>query len=152
MTNESPYQKMLQGWLRGELRLLNAQLPSERKSLAALLGEEYPSVLCSDGTPHLFKRKELKYLADLVNIDEQKKLLLPILIEVNPGQDEIAIICHGDIEKKVITKILDMPLKSEQGRITIYKPQLGILRKMLKTTTQYVFCTKLDELPSLSDT
>lgn len=137
---------MLQGWLRGELRLLNAQLPCEQKPLSGLLGEEYPSVLCNDGTTHLFKRKELEYLAGVINIGEQKILLLPILIEVSPGQDEIAIICHGEIEKKVISKILDMPIEGGQRKITIYKPQLGILRKILKTTTQYVFCTKIDQL------
>lgn len=148
MIDESPYQRMLQGWLKGELRLLNAQLPCEQKPLSDLLGEEFPNVRCNDSTTHLFKRKELKYLASLINVGEQKLLLLPILIEVSPGQDEIAVICHGEIENKVISKILDMPFDSVKGKINIYKPQLGILRKILKTTTQYVFSTKIDQLGS----
>jgi len=31
----------------------------------------------------------------------------------------------------------------EQGRIRIYKPQLALLRKTLKTTTQYIFSPKI---------
>ena len=133
---------MLGECLRGELRVLNAHLPCEQKPLADLLGEEYPHVVCNDGSTHLFKKKELKYLADMIDTDEQEALLLPMLIEVNPGQNEVAIICQGEVEKKVISKILNMPLNIRQNRITIYKPQLALLRKPLKTTTQYLFSPK----------
>jgi len=130
---------MLQEYLSGELRVLNAYLPCEQKSLSNLLGEEYPNVVCNDGSTHLFKRKELEYLASLLDTGEQKALLLPMLIEVNPGQGEVAIVCQGKVEKKVISKILDMPITTKQERIMIYKPQLALIRKLLKTTTQYLF-------------
>jgi len=133
---------MLQECLRGELRVLNAHLPCEQKTLSDLLGEEYPNVLCNDGSTHLFKRKELQYLAGMLDTDEQEALLLPMLIEVNPGQGEMAIICRGEVEEKVISKILDMPLTTKQERIMIYKPQLALIRKPLKTTTQYLFSPK----------
>ena len=142
MLNELPYQRMLRECLRGELRVLNAHLPCEQKTLSDLLGEEYPNVVCNDGSTHLFKRKELEYLASMIDTDEQEALLLPILIEVNPGQGEMAIICQGEVEEKVISKILDMPVTPKQGRIVIYKPQLALLRKPLKTTTQYLFSPK----------
>jgi len=133
---------MLQECLRGELRVLNAYLPCEQKPLSDLLGEEYPNVVCNDGSIHLFKRKELEYLASMIDTDEQEALLLPILIEVNPGQGEMAIICRGEVEEKVISGILDMPVTPKQKRIMIYKPQLALLRKPLKTTTQYLFSPK----------
>ncbi|MFC2005906.1 DUF61 family protein [Chloroflexota bacterium] len=60
-------------------------------------------------------------------------------------QDEIAIICRGKLEEKVIAKILDMPISTRRNRITIYKPQLALLRKPLKTTTQYLFSPKILE-------
>lgn len=142
MLNELPYQRMLQECLRGELRVLNAHLPCEQKTLSDLLGEEYPNVVCSDGSTHLFKRKELEYLASMIDTDEQEALLLPILIEVNPGQGEMAIICRGEVEEKVISEILDMPVTPKQERIMIYKPQLALIRKPLKTTTQYLFSPK----------
>ncbi|MFC1950145.1 DUF61 family protein [Chloroflexota bacterium] len=137
---------MLQEYLRGELRVLNAHLPCEQKSLSDLLGEEYPNVVCNDGNTHLFKRKELKYLASILDTDEQGALLLPMLIEVNSGHGEMAIICRGEVEEKVISKILNMPITPKQKRIMIYKPQLALLRKPLKTTTQYIFCSKISQV------
>ena len=149
MLSELPYQRMLQECLRGELRVLNAHLPCEQKLLSDLLGEETASVVCNDGSTHLFKRKELEYLASMIDTDEQEALLLPMLIEVNPGQDEMAIMCRGEVEGKVISKILNMPATVKQNRIIIYKPQLALLRKSLKTTTQYLFAPKIsNELSS----
>jgi len=140
--SELPYQKLLQQCLAGELRVLNAYLPCEQKSLSDLLAEKDPNLVCNDGSAHLFKRKELEYLASMLDSDEQKALLLPMLIEVNSAQGEMAIICQGGVEEKVISKILDMPVTTKQERIEIYKPQLALIRKQLKTTTQYLFSPK----------
>jgi uncharacterized protein (UPF0216 family) len=134
-----PYDKMLQEYLRDELRVLNAHLPRNQKSLAELLREEYPHVVCNDGSTHLFKRKELEYLASLIDADMQGALPLPILVELGQNQAEAAVICVGEITEEVISKVLAMPIECKQKRITIYKPQLALLRKKLKTTTQYVF-------------
>lgn len=142
MPSEMSYQRILQEYLKDELRVLNAHLPCAQKPLSELLGEEYPNVACNDGTTHLFKRKELDYLAGMTDADEQQTLLLPMLIEVHPGQNEVTIICQGDVEKKIISQILEMPVTIKQNRITIYKPQLALLRKSLKTTTQYLFSPK----------
>jgi len=143
MVSELPYDRLLQECLKGEFRVVNAHLPSKQKPLSDLLGEEYPHVLCRDGSVHLFKRKELKYLAGLINADEQKALLLPMLIEVNASQGEVAVICLGEVEEEVISKILDMLVTPRQKKILLYKPQLALIRKLLRTTTQYLFPPKL---------
>jgi len=143
MTNPIPYERMLQECLVGELRVLNAHLPRQQKPLSDLLHEEYPHVACNDGSAHLFKKKELAYLASLIHTDEHEALLLPMLIEINPGQDEMTIICRGKVEEKVISRILDMPITPRQHRVIIYKRQLALLRKTLKTTTQYLFSPKI---------
>jgi len=143
MPDELPYERMLQECLKGELRVVNAGLPRNQKPLANLLHEEYPHVMCSDGSTHLFKRKELEYLAGLLDTDEQETLLLPILVELGANQAEAAVICEGEAKEKVISKVLNMPVTCEQGRIRIYKPQLALLRGKLKTTTQYVFSPKI---------
>ena len=143
MVSELPYEKVLQEFLKDELRVLNAHIPRQRKSLSDLLGEEYPYVVCSDGSTCLFKKKELEYLAEILDAEEQKALFLPMLIEIGHGQDEAMVISTEGIEEKVISKILKMPVSSKQGRVTIYKPQLSMLRKVLKTSTQYVFSTNV---------
>jgi uncharacterized protein (UPF0216 family) len=64
-----------------------------------------------------------------------------MLVEPNSEQGEATIILREgeDVEEKLISKILDMPVTRKQTRITIYRPQLALLRTKLKTTTQYVF-------------
>jgi uncharacterized protein (UPF0216 family) len=136
---QSPNEKMLQNCLRGELRVVNTGLPRSQKWLSNLLEEKYPHVICNDGSTHLFKRSELEYLASLLDTDEQKALPLPMLIELGVNQAEAAVICEGKIEEKVTSKALNMPVTCEERRIRIYKPQLALLRKKLKTTTVYVF-------------
>ncbi len=140
---QTPYDRMLQECLKGELRVVNAGLPRNQKPLSGLLREEYPQVACSDGSTHFFKRKELEYLATILNANEQEELLLPMLIELSGSEAQAAVICEGDEEVKVVSRILDMPVIYEKGRITLYRPQLALLRKKLKTTTQYVFSPKI---------
>lgn len=146
---QSPYEKMLQDCLRGELRIVNTGLPQSQKrqskenKLFYLLNEKYPHVVCNDGSTHLFKKSELEYLASMIDTDEQKALPLPMLIELGANQAEAAIICEGKVEEKVISKALNMPVTCEERRIRIYKPQLALLRKKFKTTTVYVFSPKI---------
>ena len=141
-SGQSPYEKMLQDCLRGELRIVNTGLPQSQKRLSTLLDEKYPHVVCNDGSTHFFKRSELEYLASMIDTDEQKTLPLPMLIELGANQAEAAIICEGKVEEKVISKALNMPVTCEKRRIKIYKPQLALLRRKFKTTTIYVFSPK----------
>ena len=142
-SGQSPYEKMLQDCLRGELRIVNTGLPQSQKRLSNLLEEKYPHVVCNDGSTHFFKRSELEYLASMIDTDEQKALPLPMLIELGANQTEAAIICEGKVEEKVISKALNMPVTCEERRIRIYKPQLALLRRKFKTTTVYVFSPKI---------
>jgi len=142
-TRQSPYEKMLQECLTTELRVVNAGLPRSQKRLSDLLSEEYPHAICNDGSTHSFKKRELEYLASILDTVEQDALLLPILIEVGADQAEASIICEGKAEEKVISRALDMPLTCEHRRIRIYRPQLALLRSKLKTTTAYVFSARI---------
>ncbi len=142
MQNE-PYEGMLSEYLKGEMRVLNAHIPVQPKSLAELLKEEYPGVLAKDGSTYLIKRKELNYLAGFLTPEEQKQLVLPLLIEVVPGEDYTALIARGVIEQKVIEHVLGMPVRLERGRIPLVKPQLAVLRQNLRTATQYIFSPRM---------
>lgn len=140
---QSPYERMLQECVRGELRVVNSGLPQSQKRLSDLLNEEYPHVICNDGSTHLFKKNELDYLASMLDTDEQRTLLLPMLIELGANQGEAAIISDAEVEERIVSKVLNMPVTREEGRIRIYKPQLALLRKKFKTTTVYVFSPKI---------
>jgi uncharacterized protein (UPF0216 family) len=140
---QSPYERMLQECLRGELRVVNAGLPQSQKRLADLLNEEYPHVVCNDGSTHLFKKSELAYLTSILDTEEQEALLLPMLIELGANQAEAAVICEGKTEEKVISKTLNMSVACEKRRIRIYGPQLALLRKKFRTTSVYLFSPKI---------
>lgn len=140
---ESPHESMLQECLRGELRVVNTGLPSSQKRLTDLLNEGHPHVVCNDGSTHFFKRTELNYLAGMLDPDEQKRLPLPMLIEVGANQGEAAIIGDAEVVEKIVSKALNMPVCREEGRIRIHKPQLALLRKKFQTTTAYVFSPKI---------
>ncbi|MCX6013225.1 MAG: DUF61 family protein [Chloroflexi bacterium] len=142
MDNETPSDKLLQEYLVAEFKVLNAHIPRNRRSLLSLLKEKYPCVESNDGSAHFFKKKELEYLATLLREEDQNLLLLPILMEITPGQNEVVIIGESGIEEKVLTVVLGMPVTRIQGKITIYKSQLSDIRSALRTTTQYVFSPK----------
>jgi uncharacterized protein (UPF0216 family) len=99
---ESGYDRLLQGWLSGEMRLVNSGLPRERRRLSELLGEEQPSVGCSDGSHQLFKRTELRFLSDILDENERESLLLPIIIEMVGDGTEAIVLCPSDVELAVI--------------------------------------------------
>lgn len=143
MVNDDHFNKLIQESLKEELRFLNAQLPVKQKTLQTLLEEEKPSIKCNDGSLYFFKRKELEYLSGLIGAEYWNRLNLPIIIEINPGENEISIVCRSEVEEKLFTAILGMPVTLKQQRIIIYNLQLAAIRKVLKTTTQYLFSPKI---------
>ncbi len=130
------------GYLKDEFKALNAQIPRKRKSLTELLKEEHPHVVCNDGSAHFFKKKELEYLSQMLYENEQTSLLLPIIIEITSDQGRVTIRSKEETEAKIFSKILGMNVVCKDGLITIFRPQLNVVRKVLKTTTQYVFLFK----------
>lgn len=142
MQNE-PYEGMLTEYLKGEMRVINAHIPVQQKSLLELLKEEYPGVLARNGSTYLIKRKELNYLAGFLSPEEQQELILPLLIEVVPGENYSALIARGKVEQKVMEHVMGMPMRLEKGRIELVKPQLAVLRQNLRTATQYIFSPRM---------
>jgi hypothetical protein len=139
MTDVPDSARLPEEYFTGELRVMNAHLPRRQKTLADLLVEPEPFIACRDDTPHLFKKEELKLLAGFLSPEEQPLLRLPMLIEVGGTRGETLLRCRGQVEEKVVTRILEMPMACRQGGITLYRPQLSRLRSVLATTTQYVF-------------
>ena len=127
--------------LTGDMKTLNAHLPRRRKTLSELLEEERPHVECGDGSTHVFRKKELEYLAQVVDNEDRETLLLPIVIAVGSGEGRLVVRSKTGTEAKIFSRILEMPITCRSDMITIFKPQLQVLRRMLKTTTQYVFTT-----------
>ncbi len=139
MPGEPSYNHLLGECLKDELKVVNAHLPASRKSLKQLLAEAHPHVLCQDGSTHLFSKKELKFLADVLEADEAEKLKLPMMIRVGGEGGEMAVLAPTPVEAKVLGLVLDMELARQADKVIIYRPQLAALRGRLRTVTQYVF-------------
>ena len=129
----------INGYLTDELKAVNAQLPRGRKALAQLMNEAHPHVLLNDGTEHHFRRKELRYIAEMITVEEQSLLLLPIILEVQSEAGDIVIHTKTGIEAKILSVLVGMPIVVRHNIVRIYRSQVNMLRSALKTTTQYVF-------------
>lgn len=123
----------------GDCASLNPQLPLCRKTLKDLLTEDHPHVTCGDGKDHFFKKGELAYLAGVIREEAHESLLLPIIIEVISAEERMIVRSDKGIEKDILSTVLDMPLPLSEGMVTLYPSQVGEIRKVLATTTQYVF-------------
>ena len=137
-TDKNP-DETIEGYLIDELKTVNAHVPRKRRSLSELLNMQNPYVLCSDGTEHHFRKKELKYVSELIEKDEYELLLLPIILEVRSEHGDIMIHSKHGIEAKVISSIIGMPLLFSDNSLKVFRSQINAVRSVLKTTTQYVF-------------
>lgn len=139
MHTDPPSDNLIGGYLRDDVKILNAHIPRKRKSLAELHEEEHPHVICNDGNAHFFRKRELDFLSQMISDEEQRTLLLPIMLEVTHDSGEIIVRTKEGTEAKILSTILNMSIIQRNNIIVIYRPQLSIIRKMLKTSTQYVF-------------
>jgi uncharacterized protein (UPF0216 family) len=139
MPSNASNDTLIPDYLKNEIRSLNAHLPRRQKSLGTLKKEEHPHVACNDGSSHFFKKSEIEYLAQIVDENEQNSLMLPIILEIKSEETGVTIRSKEGIEAKIFSKILEMEVSYKEGSMTIFRPQLNVVRKTLKTTTQYVF-------------
>jgi len=112
-----------------------------RKTLYELLKEDKPFVIIN-GQRHRVKRKELEF----INENVSKDIKIPIVLEVDSNYESGTIKIEGIEEVKLISKILnkEINLFSENNVIYIYKPELKEVRRILPTSTQYLFRIGLD--------
>lgn len=121
--------------LKKQILVLNRHIPKSRKNLHELLKEDRPHVVGSDGTRHRFNRDEFKILGDILDDSDLRKLKLPIYIEIKSITSGAKI--SGKLETRIICHILEKEDCTDP--IFIYRGDLKILRKILPTTTQYIF-------------
>lgn len=134
----TPFEDIESKLLAKQIQALNKHLPRERKTLAELLKEEKPSIVCRDGSTHRFIKEELRKLSSLLPTHCHNKLRLPIYIELGPTEFGTGIAkIRGEEECKVVNKILGVKPKGD--KVFIYRPDIRKLRKELPTTTQYAF-------------
>jgi len=116
------------------LRYANKHLPISRKTLAQLLSEEYPHVICRDGSIHMFRKSELRELMRYVSSEEAEKLVLPIIIRVDTDLEPLTGFIDDELSAKIVARILN--IEYSKTPLTLYKPQIAILRERFSTAFQ----------------
>ncbi|MEM2206230.1 MAG: DUF61 family protein [Sulfolobales archaeon] len=132
---EYDFDDYLERYLTHELRIVNKYLPMKRKKLAELLKEEYPHVICSDGSLHMFRKEELEGILRLVSDEELNNLFLPIMLELRVDMNGTVALVRDRYAASLISKILGITY--EGGNLYLYPPQLSELRRKAGTLIQY---------------
>jgi|Deesub1362A_J573_1020465.scaffolds.fasta_scaffold00036_46 hypothetical protein len=116
---------------------INKHLPLKKKTLKELMNEEDPHIRCGDGSIHYFEEDELLYLIENVPEEEHGRFFVPILLEMTRFQGNTIVIVRDPLHKALVSKILGIPEKNRE--LVLYLPEIRELRRLLPTTTQYMF-------------
>jgi hypothetical protein len=125
------------------LQSLNRHIPKRRKTLSELLKEDPPAIEGRDGSLHVFKREELKKIAEILSEEEYEKIRLPIYIELNSTYGRGAGKIGGKIDCDLIKSIINVESKREDELI-LYADDVRRIRREFPTTTQYIFGMEFD--------
>lgn len=136
--------RLLKALWKKEVERLNDHLPKELKTLEELLKEEEPSVKAKDGSELIFDKKELEFIAKNLPREEQRTIRLPIIltrrVDLGPG---VFSVSGGRAEALLVRKLLNEGGEAEPSTpLYLYKPQVALLRRKLRTTTVIGFSTE----------
>lgn len=124
--------------VRKMLEMMNRHVPSKRASLADHLKGTDPGYEGKDGVRYHIKRKELEYLATLLDEWEWPKLKLPIIVMTDTADDMGAWKIMGRMEVKVVSKIVERAPEAEDS-MRLFHPHMVKLRSELPTATTMMF-------------
>jgi uncharacterized protein (UPF0216 family) len=124
--------------VRKMLEMMNRHVPSKRVSLAEHLKGQEAAYEGKDGVRYHIKRKELEYLASLLEEWEWTKLKLPIIIMTDTAYDGGAWKIMGKVEVRVVSKIVEREPEYEDN-MRLFHPHMVKLRTVLPTATTTLF-------------
>ncbi len=130
MFNEASLQKML--------ALMNNHLPTARRYLTELMGEDTPEYLGKDGVHYRMDKAEMELVASLLDPLDKVRLRLPILVSTDTQGDTNAWRVSGSVESRLVGKLLGREPDADE-EIRFYFPHLNELRKKLPTTTVVMY-------------
>ncbi len=134
--DDDPIYKILE---RKLMELLNSGTAITRKYFYELFNEKNPTIKLRDGSEVEIDKEELELIKNIMPNNYLKLLKIPILIEVNPDAYGSGVYkISGIAECYLISKILKKEL-IKKDELFIYRHELRQIRKLLPTTTQYIF-------------
>ena len=129
--------KVFERIISKELRTLNENLVSKRKSLKELSQQKEPFVINKKGEKHFFERKELEKISQVIAKYEHQDLKIPIIFYRDINLDSFYVI--GRVEREVVKKLLEFNAKAIKGKFYIPKPLAYKILREFRTTIQVVW-------------
>jgi len=131
---ERTIDRVLDSWLKEDIKRLNTHLPKERRTLRKLLLEKEPSVEAVDGSRIVMRKRELEHLQNLVPKELHDELRLPFVFfrRMDLGKSTFTV-SGSSVEEFVAGKLIgvvnmDFDEFRKQGRTTyLYRPHIGEL-------------------------
>ena len=130
MFTESSLQKFLS--------IMNSHLPLRRRSFNELMEEADPYYECKDGHRIRIAKKELLWIATILDEQELGRLRLPVILMSDTSTETGAWKASGKVEAKLLGKVVGKEPDPED-EIRLYFPHLNDLRRKLPTTTTVMF-------------
>ncbi len=138
--SEGREDRILEEFLKQELRALNSSLPVKRLSLRELLEMDIPYVRTRDGGVHMFRKSELRTALEVLGEDDAGKLLLPIILEMRVDLSETVAVVHDEIAVKLLSRLLK--LSDVRPPLYLYPIHLNEVRRKVGTLIQYAVTLK----------
>ncbi|MBM4237246.1 MAG: DUF61 family protein [Euryarchaeota archaeon] len=126
------------GALEKLIATMNRHIPSARRRLSDLLEDANPVYLGRDGAVYRISREELFRISSLLDDHEKRRLRLPILLMTDTSYPGGAWKVSGQLEVKVISKVVGREPESE-GELRLFYPHLLELRRLLPTATTCLY-------------
>jgi len=82
----------------------------------------------------MFRKSELRELMRYVSSEEAEKLILPIIIRVDTDLEPLTGFIDDELSAKIVARILN--LEYSKMPLTLYRPQIAILRERFSTAFQ----------------
>lgn len=117
---------------------INRHLPEKRHSLKSMLEMDTPSFRARDGMEYDIEKKELEFIAEYVDEEEQDRFSIPIILEMTSLGDGYVVYVRDRRHAEFLKRAFGFD-RYVNNIMMLYFYELQKIRKVLKTTTQVMF-------------
>lgn len=129
--------------ISSQLKSLNTDMVSQKKSLKELLNEKEPSVKTRKGSKHKFDREHLKKIEGSIPLNKKYELKLPIMVYNDPSLDQCYV--KKRVEAELLKELIGLNNKTIKDDKTWFsKPLITEIIREYDDIFQLIWTPKLN--------